>query len=1129
MLSTADGTQLKTHGTKIIEFRIANFKQKFSWKFHIAEVIRPILGMDFLETYGFILDCDTRTLSIEDKATRHYTKPFSQITPVNSILRHTNEITKRAKTLVQNPTSTTRQTELSNSNNSNVSTQIIPNDKRQKNLANTTDEGTNAKSDKPRVKQKINVNTVEKIIFSSTMPQNIINLIKKFPNLSTRSKNFFSKHSYKHSIIITESHPLRERVRPLSIEKLESVRQEFTTLEADGIIRRSSSPWASPLHVVPKKDGSFRPCGDYRRLNKITVHDAYPMPLVNDILHRFPEAHFFSTLDLTKAYHQIPMNPDDIQKTAVITPFGLFEYMFMPFGLRNAAQTFQRHIDQILFPFNYCLAYIDDVIIGSPDLETHLKHLEQIFTVLNDNNLQINIDKCVFAEKQVKFLGHLISNDGLSPLPSRMDTIQNFPLPKTVTNLRSFLGTINYCHRFIPNVSDILAPLSALTTGPKQTPIEWTKETYDSFESAKLALCKMQTLAHFTPNLPIRLTTDASNFAIGAVLQQIINKTLRPLEFFSKKLSTTEQRYATFDRELLAIFLSVKHFKHLLEGRPFTIQTDHKPLTHIFNMKNPSPRQQRQISFLSQFSCTIEYIAGKTNIIADCLSRIETCSITHSPLFDSAILTKNPPSQADLHFFKDKHVITDGIHFDTSIPGTFRPILHENLRKEAFKAIHNLHHPGASSTFEILHTKVIWPQMRADIKLWVSECQLCQKHKISRYIKPPFQHFPTGNRFDIIHIDLVGPLPVDNGFSYLLTMIDRKTRWFEAIPLKTITADNVAQHIIQEWFSRYGIPRSIITDRGTQFESQLFNSLSKTLGISHFRTTAYHPQTNGMIERLHRTLKTSLSILSTSTSWTRVLPYVLLGWRNTPSRTTGSSPAQLLFGTSLASPNELIDFQETPLLEELNAARNFFLSIDSNPQFTLASSYKPYIPKNFNEASHAWIRTISDSNLKPRYNGPFRILNILGNHASLEINGKSETISLTRLKPAFGIQDDVNIPVTNILPETFPPISPFQPTSIHEAPSTETLLFSQPSFPQQPTADDTLPASYTQSTSSATEFLPSIPDNTGSSQHSENVLEPTTPLSPQPVANTSESHRPSRTKRAPIYFKDYVMNLETLL
>ena len=232
-----------------------------------------------------------------------------------------------------------------------------------------------------------------------------------------------------------------------------------------------------------------------------------------------------------------------------------------------------------------------------------------------------------------------------------------------------------------------------------------------------------------------------------------------------------------------------------------------------------------------------------------------------------------------------------------------RPILPEDLRRQAFEVVHCLHHPGSSATYALLRTKVVWPSMRHDVKLWVAQCVQCQQNKVSRHVKPPIMHFPTGNRFDVIHLDLVGPLPIDHGFSYLLTIIDRKTRWMEAIPLKSISADIVAFAIIAEWVSRYGVPRTIITDRGPQFESHLFNSLSHNLGISHLRTTAYHPQTNGMIERFHRTLKQSLRILSFQGGWVKTLPFVLLGWRNTPSRTTESSPAQMLFGTNTAVPN----------------------------------------------------------------------------------------------------------------------------------------------------------------------------------------------------------------------------------
>ena len=827
-------------------------------------------------------------------------------------------------------------------------------------------------------------------------------LLSKFSN-TVKKSNKKSNRNYFHNISVTPSLPLRERVRHLAPEKIEYVRKEFMSLLEAGIIRRSSSPWASPLHLVSKKDGSFRPCGDYRRLNKITIHDSYPMPLINDVLQRMSGATIFSTLDLKKAYHQIPVLEADIPKTAVITPLGLFEYTHMPFGLRNAAQTFQRYIDQLLSPLTFVIAYVDDIIIGSTDAITHKSHLEELFNILHDQNLQINTDKCFFFEDEVRFLGHLVSSKGVRPLPHRAEIISKFPLPKTVSQLRSFLGTINYCHRFIPNTSQILAPMTTLCTGPKHCEINWTEDAIHSFELAKEALTKMETLCFLKPNLPLTLTTDASNMAIGAVLHQINGDVSEPLEFFSKKLNTAQQRYSTFDRELMAIHKSIKHFRHILEGRQFTILTDHKPLIYILEMKDPSPRQQRQISYISEFSCTLKHIAGKENIIADCLSRSYSCVITQDALFSKEDLISSPPSIKEIEAFGTKHTVKDGVHYDTSISGTFRPILGSTLRFKAFHAIHSLHHPGSSATYQILRTNVVWPSMRHDIKLWVSQCLECQRHKISRHTRPPIIHFPTGNRFDTLHVDLVGPLPPDRGYSYLLTMLDRKTRWFEVIPLKSISADIVASSLVNNWISRYGVPKAIITDRGTQFESDLFKNLSEKLGINHLRTTAYHPQTNGMLERFHRTLKTSLRILSTSHSWTKVLPFVLLGWRNTPSKTTGSSPAQLLFGTPVSLPNTLVDFEKEPTFEELDAAREHFLSLDSNPQFTASHSYKPYVPRTFSQASHVWIRNIVDVGLKPRYRGPYRLLEIKDNNAKVEINGSTEILNLARLKPAFGV------------------------------------------------------------------------------------------------------------------------------
>lgn len=351
------------------------------------------------------------------------------------------------------------------------------------------------------------------------------------------------------------------------------------------------------------------------------------MPNIQDFSYILYGKNIFTTLDLVRAYNQIPMSNDSIEKTAVITPFGLFEFLRMPYGLRNSAQTFQRFVDQILQGLDLVFVYIDDILIASNTLTEHENHLRIVFNRLEKHGLTINPLKCHFGKKVVQFLGFNVSCEGLKPLPDRITTIQNYKKPTTVKELRRFLGIINFYRRHIKRAAEYQAPLTNLlhnkTKKNDNSEIQWSPEADEAFENCKQSLVESCTLAYPSTDAILTLNCDASNDCIGATLHQTTNlKVNQPLGFFSKKLTSTQKNYSTYDRELLALYAAVQHFRPLIEGRELIILTDHKPLIYAFTTKSnntnkESPRRVRQLDFIAQFTTNIQYLQGNENIVAD--------------------------------------------------------------------------------------------------------------------------------------------------------------------------------------------------------------------------------------------------------------------------------------------------------------------------------------------------------------------------------------------------------------------------------------------------------------------------------------------------------------------------------
>ena len=660
---------------------------------------------------------------------------------------------------------------------------------------------------------------------------------------------------------------------------------------------------------------------------------------------------------------------------------------------------------------------MDDLLVTSPDHKTHKKHLRIFIARLAEYGIIIGPEKCQFGTIELSFLGHHVCAERISPLPSAVDAIVNFVKPEKQQALRRYLGMVNYYHRFIPHCASKLTPLNNLLTAaneghtrlsPKSNfDLKWDKNAESAFSESKQILANATLLVHPDPTAQINITCDASDVAVGGMLQQFLNGMWQPLLFFSKKLNPAETRYSAFDRELLAVYATIKHFSHNLEGRNFFVNTDHKPLTFVMSSvtERASLRQTRHLAFIAEFTTNIRYVKGETNFLADALSRPSVSAINDGPVINYKELSLDQAKDAE--FTRLRHSTTSTLNFkllksfdnqliwcDVST-GHNRPYLTAKFRRKVFSSFYGLGHPSHRATKPLINTRFVWHGMNIDIARWCRTCKGCQTAKVSRHNTPVYGKFtePT-EQFDHVHIDIVGPLPYANGFRYLLTCIDRFTRWQEAIPIVDVRYETVADAFFSGWIARYGTPATITTDRGAQFESKLWDNLCNQFGIIRNRTTSYHPQSNGMVECFHRQLKASIMAHESPNPWIIIisLPAVLLGVRSAVKERLGRFPGEFTKQYTVDANTDLENYSD-----KLRVAMSRLRLCP--PRDTQQHNIFQY--QEIATCTHVFLRRIAIAPpLTAPYDGPYKVVAMSGRVMKILVKGKVETVSLDRIKPA---------------------------------------------------------------------------------------------------------------------------------
>ena len=839
------------------------------------------------------------------------------------------------------------------------------------------------------------------------------------------------KHSVVASIETSSEEPISCKARRLSPEKFRALGEELKRLCDQGILEKSQSAWSSPIVMVRKKSGGWRLCADLTNLNKVLKPKKYALPHVSDFTSLAHGCNLFSSIDIADAYYNIRVRPEDRHKLTITTPLGNYQYNFLPMGLASSSTYFQLLMNEVLSGLPHVFCYLDDVIVMS---KTHLEHrqtLKAVFSRLREHGLVVNAKKCNLGVKELSFLGFHVSSEGLKPLQLKVETINNFVTPTTTKLLKSYLGMYQYYARFIKGSTKFLQPLYDLVNSAASSRrLIWSTESLQCFQDSKEALASATALAFPDPHAQTELIVDASGSSIGATLQQEKDGECRPIAFWSKALNKSQKSWSTFERELYACYAAIKHFSYFLEGSDFILKTDHRPIVNKFHSHTlaQSPRQQRYFDFIAQMTNRVEHIPGAENP-ADILSRIPheeqplSAIVPDEPSLDYlriALMQKLDPEiellrggqsekAASLQPIEVRLADHDVSLLCDQAYSRLRPIIPQGLRYDVFKLYHSWSHPGAQTGIKLISSRFVWNGMKRDIRQWTRECQACARAKIQRHNVAPLDNVtPTPkDRFTNVYVDITGPLGESNGYNYLLVVIDRFSRFMNAIPLAGITAEECVDAFIRHWVVWFGCPEHIYTDRGTQFTSVTWLNMCHYLGSQAHQSTAYHPQAQGLVERLNRTLKSSLKCYDNPTDWHDHLPWVLMALRNSPKEDLkGFTPNDFVLGQPIRLPGEFFDENtDTDIPCDPDSIVTKFGHYVTSLRFMppRKNKRKSYLEKALflPETTHVYVRNDSHRHpLQPTYQGPYKIISKNPKYFELDLRRGIDKVSIDRLKSA---------------------------------------------------------------------------------------------------------------------------------